>query len=187
MAGKLVTIATFGHLAEAQAAKNALEAAGIASALDNVQTSSLFGTVLPMIGIRLMVREEDEPQAVKILDDTFGSEPVSEDELTAAAEAAPAEDPVEAGQQQPPPVVPGADSLAREREARSALFAACLGLAIPFASLFALVLVLQASTGSGELSARGRRHLVAAALIGCSPLVLITLVLILFAMRQLWP
>ena len=59
--------------------------------LDNEQTASLFGSVLPMIGIRVVVREEDEPQAVKVLDETFGpeEEQLSEAELAAQAEAAP--------------------------------------------------------------------------------------------------
>ncbi len=185
MAGRLVTIATFGQLTEAHTAKNALAAVGIQAALDNEQTSSLFGQVLPMISIRLVVREEDELRAVKVLDETFGGESVSAEELTALAEAAPAEDAVDAGQQLAPPVVDlVADSIAREREARAALLAACLGLVVPcvnpLATLFAIVMIMQAATGSGKLSGRGKRHLFAAGMIVLAPWLIILAVILVF-------
>jgi hypothetical protein len=89
MAGRLVTIATFAHLTDAHAARAALEAAGILAALNNEQTSSLFGSVLPVIGVKLVVREEDEPRAVAVLDATFGrDEALTDAEIAAAAEDA---------------------------------------------------------------------------------------------------
>lgn len=168
MADRLVTIASFEHLTDAHAAKNALQAAGIEASLDNEQTSSLFGAVLPTIGLRLVVREEDEPQAVAVLDATFGSEgeKLSEEDLAAQAEAEVAEDPVDAEQQPALPVVdPVADPVARERDARFALLAVCLGFCIPVGHLFAIVMIMQACSGPGKLSRRGRLHVYAAILI----------------------
>ncbi len=167
MAGKLVTIATFGHSSDAHLARSALEAAGIPVTLNNEETTSLFGPATTALGsIRLVVREEDEERAVKVLDDTFGSEPMNEADLAAQAEAAPAEDPVDAGQQVAVSIVdPAADSAARERDARFALFAVCFGFLIPFGHLFAFVMIVQACSGPGELSRRGRYHVYAAVLI----------------------
>ena len=164
MAGRLVTIATFEQLAEAHIAKNALDGVGIAAALNNEETSSLFGSATTVLGgIRLVVKEEDEAAAVKVLDDTFGDqEAVNEADLAVLAETSPAEDPVDAGQQPAPPADPLADSLAREKDARTALTAALLGYFLPFASLFAIVMIISAASGPGKLTRRGRYYVIAA-------------------------
>lgn len=173
MAGRLVTIATFEQLAEAHATKSALENAGLPTALDNEQTASVFGQVPSIAGIRLLVREEDESRAAKVLDEMFEHEAVDEQELAALTEAAHAEDAVEAGQQPPPAVAPGADSAARERDARIALQAACLGwVTAGIGHLFAIVMIMNAASGPGTLSRRGWRHVYAAGLIAFAPWVI---------------
>lgn len=187
MAGKLVTIATFGQSSQAHIARSALEAAGIPVTLNNEETTSLFGPATTALGsIRLVVREEDEEQAVKVLDDTFGGEPVDEADFAAQAEAATAEDAVDAGQQPAVVADPVADSAARERDVRFALFCACVGWVIPFGPLFALVMILQASSGPGVLSRRGRRLLYAAYLVILAPVVLVVVaVLLMLALGRL--
>ncbi len=176
MAGRLVTIATFDELVDAHTAKGALEAAGIQMHLDNEQASSLFGQVMLPIGIRLVVREEDELQAVKVLDETFGTnEPVDEADLAALAEASEPEDLRDAAQQMS---APGADSVTdsdRDKNARVAFQAAVIGTIVPvvalfasvpvvalFASIFALIMIQRTAAGSGELSSRGKWNLRAA-------------------------
>ncbi|MBY0457384.1 MAG: DUF2007 domain-containing protein [Gemmataceae bacterium] len=183
MADRLVTIATFGSPTEAYTAKNALEAEGIRAALDNEQSSALFGSVIPSIGFRLVVREEDEQRAVQVLDETFGPTPGGEEELAARAESEPAEDPVEAGQKTPPAPDQTADSAARDGDARSALVAACLGLLVPcvgpLALLFVVVMIARALSGPGELSRHGRRQVYAAGAIVALPLLAVALYLLL--------
>ncbi|MBP3958711.1 DUF2007 domain-containing protein [Gemmata sp. G18] len=173
MAGRLVTIATFDELIDAHTAKGALEAAGIQMHLDNEQASSLFGQVMLPIGIRLVVREEDEPQAVKVLDETFGThEPVDEADLAVQAEATLAEDAADAAE--PASAAnPTADSVAREKDARLAFQAAVIGNLMPLVALFALRMIRRASTGPGELSPRGRWNLRAAILLSIWPLFLV--------------
>jgi hypothetical protein len=177
MAGRLVTIATFSESAQAHVARSALEAAGIQVALNNEETVSLFGSITTALGgIRLVVREEDEEQAVKVLDDTFGGEPVDQADLAAQAEAADPEDATDAAEQTLSPAAdPTADSAAREKDARVAFQAAAIGIVFPLATLFALVMILQASSGPGELSSRGRRNLYAAIALAFWPLALLVL------------
>ncbi|MFM8271843.1 MAG: putative signal transducing protein [Gemmata sp.] len=93
MAGRLVTIAAFAEATVANAARNALDAAGIPATLNTEGSFGLFGRTVTALSVRLVVREADEPAAVKVLDDTFGpQEQVSEAELAARAEAAEPED-----------------------------------------------------------------------------------------------
>ena len=73
----------------ANVARNALDAAGIPATLITEGSFGLFGRTVTALSVRLVVREADEPAAVKVLDDTFGpQEQVSEAELAARAEAA---------------------------------------------------------------------------------------------------
>jgi hypothetical protein len=185
MAGRLVTIATFDQAAQAHLARSALEAAGISVTLNNEESSALFGPVTNALGgIRLVVREEDEEAAVKILDATFGSEePVDDVDLAEQAESAEPEDAVDAAKAaKAPEVDPAADSAAREKAVRVALQVACIGLVFPLATPFALVMALQASHAPGELSPQGQRRLFTAALLTLLSVVLfgLTVLLILF-------
>jgi hypothetical protein len=178
MAGRLVTIAAFAEATAANAARNALDAAGIPATLNTEGSFGLFGRTVTALSVRLVVREADEPAAVKVLDDTFGpQEQVSEAELAARAEAAEPEDARDAAGLAAPESDPETDSLARETDARVAFQAAAIGLVFPIATLFALVAIVQASCGPGELSARGRWRLRAAVALALGPLVLVELVL----------
>jgi hypothetical protein len=177
MAGRLVTIATFGEITEAHIAQNALEAAGIKTAISDEDTSPVLGQfVNPVSGFKVLVQADDEVQAVKVLDETFSDKPPPEEELAAQSEAAGAEDVLE------PPAVetPASVTASREKDARTALLAACIGVLIPFAHLFAIVMILNAATGPGELSRRGRWHVYAAVLVICFywiPLIILLLLL----------
>lgn len=165
MAGRLVTIATFDQAGQAHIAKNALEAAGIKAAVVNEETMSVFGQISTALGgIKVQVFEEDEERAVEALDETFGrGAPLSEAELAAQAEGAAAEDANEAAEQPAAlPSDPAADSYAREKDARFALFAVCFGFCIPAGHLLAVVMIMQAFSGPGALSRRGRNHVYAA-------------------------
>lgn len=174
MAGKLVTIATFELPLEAHIARNALVAANIPVTLDNEESSTLFGQgTNVMSGVRVVVREEDEEAAVKVLDATFGSEePVSAEELAARAEETEPEDPV-------PPAKPesldeeGQPLSERDRYARRAWLAAIFGLVVPFLWFYAVYLFLNAAFGDGPLSDRSKGKLFVAG----GPVFLVVLVL----------
>jgi hypothetical protein len=180
MAGKLVTVATFGHSSDAHIARSALEAAGIPVTLNNEETTSLFGPATTALGsIRLVVREEDEGRAVKVLDDTFGSEPLDEAELAAQAEAAAPEEAIEGAAELGIESDPEADSAARNKDARMAAHAAFIGLIFPLATLFAIVMILQASSGPGKLSPSGKRNLYGAILVAFGPATLVAIILLI--------
>jgi hypothetical protein len=180
MAGNLVTVATFDQTAQAHIARGALEAAGIQVAVNNEQTSSLFGGFTTALGgIRLVVREEDEEQAVQVLDDTFATGTVGDEELAALAEAALAEDPVEAGAGAAPAADPAADQVARERRRGRHSSPHVPAWCSRLQRSFATVMILQAANGPGELTARGRRHLYAACLLVLVPFVLIALAILI--------
>jgi hypothetical protein len=129
--------------------------------------------------IKVQVLEEDAERAVATLEGSLGgdTEPVDEEELAAEAEAAPAEDPIDAGQQHEAPVDPIAEAAARENEAGTALAAAILGIVIPIATLYAIVLILQASSGPGKLSRGGKFQLAAAIVFVFIPIILTLLIL----------
>ncbi|MCI0704731.1 MAG: DUF2007 domain-containing protein [Planctomycetia bacterium] len=160
MAGQLVTIATFGEVSEAHIARSALEAAGIPVTLNNEESSSLFGQSTPVLGsARLVVREEDEERAVKILDETFGNQPVNEADLAAVAESAEpeAEPPAESR-----PIADDAESKPSERDeyARRFFLAAVFALFLAPLWFYALYLCLNAAFGEGPISERGQSHLI---------------------------
>jgi hypothetical protein len=182
MAGRLVTVATFDRVTDAQFAKGALEEAGIQAAITNEDVSTVLGAFVTMAsGIKVLVREEDEERAVKVLDEAFAEKPLSAEELAAQAEAEAPEDASEAAEQPSPPVSdPVADSAAREKDARTALLTGCLGWFIPFAHLFAIVMMMSASSGPGRLSRRGKLHVLAAAVVVFLPWLSLLLIYLLF-------
>lgn len=164
MAGRLVTIATFDQAGQAHVAKNALEAAGIRAAVVNEETMSVFGQISTALGgIKVQVFEEDEERAVGVLDEKFEEGPLNEADLAAQAEAEAPEDANEAAERPAAlPSDPAADSYAREKDARFALLAVCFGFCIPAGHLLAVVMIMQAFSGPGALSRRGRNHVYAA-------------------------
>lgn len=185
MAGRLVTIATFGRVSDAHLVQGALETAGIKSAISEEDTSPVLGQfVTSATGVKLVVQEEDEEAALKVLDETFAEKALDEAELAAQAEAEAPEDPADAAETPPVPVSdPVADSATRENEARTALFTGCLGWFVPFVHLFAVVMMLSAASGPGELSRRGRRKLWAAVLIVFGPWMLIIVLALILSVR----
>lgn len=140
MSDRLVTIAVFGQSADAHLARGALEAAGIRVALQNEETSSLFGSMsTPLGGVRLVVLAEDEPAALKVLDEAFGpNEPIGEDELAAqAVAAAPNAAAAEAAETVSDPAL---DALYAERD-RRAVAATFFGYTLPFGALLFFIFV----------------------------------------------
>lgn len=195
MAGRLVTIARFDQVSEAHIAKGALETAGIPVTLNNEESSALFGQVMTAMGsIRLVVREEDEPAAVKVLDDTFGTtEPADEADLAALAEASEPEDWRDAAQQTSAPDADPVTDSDRDKNARVAFQAAVIGTIVPvvalfasvpvvalFASIIALIMIQRTAAGSGELSSRGKWNL-RAAIVLVIPLVMTIIAAFLIA------
>ena len=175
MAGNLVTVATFDRAAEAHLAHGALKAAGIRAELAQEDTSDVLGlAATAATGIKLVVLEEDEARAAKVLDETFEDKPITEEELAAQAQAEAAEDPDDAAGT-PRTVVndPVADLAAREKETVFALRCACLGWLFPPVGLpFALLMILQAASGPGTLSHNGRGNLYTATAIVFAPVFL---------------
>lgn len=79
MDGKLETIATFNDLTQAQAARAALEAEGIACDLLDETTGSIDWGLMPALGgLRLQVKTADVPQALDVLSE-LGLDPKSPD------------------------------------------------------------------------------------------------------------
>jgi hypothetical protein len=169
---KLVTIAVFGHSTDAHLARSALEVAGIRVALQNEETSSLLGSMSsPFGGVRLVVRSEDEPVAVKVLEETFGAnERLSEEELGALAVAAPPDE--GATETVEPAHDPVRDANRLEQDARVAANAAGLGLVIPFATLFSIVILFGLWPKRHLLSSTGRANFRVAFVLALWPLIL---------------
>ena len=67
---KTTILATFTQQAKAHMMQDILKNAGIESMLQGEYTSQVLG-YLPAIGIQLLVFEEDEDRARKLLEDSF--------------------------------------------------------------------------------------------------------------------
>lgn len=164
MGTRLVTIATFDQAAQARLAKNLLDEAGIRCAVTDETLVAMEWMLSNAVGgIKVQVWEEDADRALDLLEQKLGEEaaeePVSPEELAAQAEAAVPEDVVE---EFGPRVEPGDPPIARlstwnrDEYARRGVFAAILGLMFAPVAFYAVYLLLNASFGSGEISARGR-------------------------------
>ena len=113
-----------------------------------------------MSGVRVVVREEDEEAAVKVLDATFGSdEPIPEEELAAQAEATEPEDVAPRPTKPESPDEEGQLLSERDRYARRAWLAAIFGLVVPFLWFYAVYLFFNAAFGDGSLSNRSKSRL----------------------------
>ena len=174
MAGKLVTIARFDLAGQAHIAKNALEAAGIKSVLADEQTIAMDWLLSNAIGgIKVQVLEEDAERAVTALEESLGSdEPVDEETMSAAAEAAEKEDidePPEpiAPPSDAPPTRAGADTeessagkpSERDEYARRLFLTSVFSVVVPPLWFYAIYLFLNAAFGDGSISERGRTDL----------------------------
>jgi hypothetical protein len=189
MAGRLVTVATFDGPTRAQMARDALEAAGIPAVLADDMTVTLFWHLSNAVGgIKVQVREEEAERAVEVLERELGPAPegaVDEAALAAEAEAAAREDEVEHDLPPDRPVEPAGEPAgepppapgSRDEYARRLYFAALFGMLVLPLWFYALYLLLNAAFGEGELTPRGRRHLLvggAVLAVGLPPAVLIT-------------
>ncbi len=192
MAGKLVTIAQFDQSSDAHIARSALEAANIPVTLNNEESSTLFGQGTNVLSaIRLVVREEDEAAAVRVLDATFGSEePVTEEELAAQAVAAEPEDGVPQSAPPEPPDEAEQPLSERDEYARRAWLAVFFGFAMPILWFYAVYLFFNAAFGDGPISDRSKKKLFVAS----SPVFLFVFVVmipfvllyLLFSIGFLW-
>ena len=164
MAGKLVTIATFDKPPQARLAQNALEAAGIKSAVADETTVAMDWLLGAAVGwVKVQVMEEDADRAVTVLEEALGTgdDPVDQAALAAAAEAAPAEEGSE-----PPPAAPGPSDEGpetplseRDEYARRFFLASIFGLVIAPLWFYAVYLFLNAAFGEGSLGDRSRNKL----------------------------
>ena len=96
---RLTTVATYDGSAKAEAARAALEAAGIPASLTDSEIVAAEWMIWSAVGgVQLRVREEDAERAAEVLTERLGaeaglaSEGVGEDELTRQALAEPRED-----------------------------------------------------------------------------------------------
>jgi hypothetical protein len=99
MSDRLTTVASYDTVAKAEAARAALEAAGIRAALTDGEIVALgFLNWSPLGGTYLQVAEADADRAAAVLADALGdeaglvSEGINEDELTRQALAEPPEE-----------------------------------------------------------------------------------------------
>jgi ABC-type uncharacterized transport system permease subunit len=75
LSGKLVVVGEYNNLVAADLAKTRLDSSGIPSVLKNESIAQVYpGAVFAFGGIKLLVREEDEKQALDILKDVVTDE-----------------------------------------------------------------------------------------------------------------
>ncbi|HHV43317.1 MAG TPA: DUF2007 domain-containing protein [Firmicutes bacterium] len=78
---KLVVVGQYHNLVMADLAKARLDAAGIPSVLENESMAQVYpGASFAFGGVKLLVRAEDEQQALEILAVLVEDQPVEEDE-----------------------------------------------------------------------------------------------------------
>ena len=162
MAGKLVTIATFDKPPQARLAQNALEAAGIKSAVADETTVAMDWLLGAAVGwVKVQVMEEDADRAVTVLEESLGpTDPVDQEALAAEAEAAPAEEGSEPPLAAPGPSDEGEPPLSeRDEYARRFFLAAIFGLIFAPIWFYAVYLFLNAAFGEGPLGDRSRNKL----------------------------
>jgi hypothetical protein len=158
MGTKLVTVATFDQVVQAQMAADALRAAGIDTMVADAETVSMDWLLSTAIGgIKVQVREEDAERAVEELGRRFGERGEG-----FGAEAA---DEPDEGEDRPPEPEPAdepgppAAPASRDDYARRLVRAAVFGLFVPPVWFFAVYLFLNAAFGDGTLTEAGRNKL----------------------------
>jgi hypothetical protein len=175
---KLVTVATFDQPPQAQLAHNAISAAGIRAVVTDEAIVAMDWLLANAVGgIKVQVWEDDADRAVAVLEEAFGergeklgtidprqlateaeaagseSEEPTEEEFTHPVKPTPST--AEPNEESPP--VPASE---RDQYARRAVFAGVTGILVPLVPFYAVYLLLNAMFGLGELSARGRYHLI---------------------------
>jgi hypothetical protein len=189
---QLVTIATFDQPAQARLAKNALDEAGIRSAVNDESLVAMDWLLSNAVGgIKVQVWEEDADRAVSVLERNFGEDgqglgtKISPEELAAQAEAATPEEGEEPDAERPAPSTPSEPESAdapptpesREDYARRMVFTSMLGLVFPPIAAYAVYLFLNAAFGEGTLSSRGRMNLFVGGMMTLAGLVWFTILL----------
>lgn len=160
MGTKLVTVATFDQVVQAQMAADTIRAAGIDAAVADAELVSMDWLLSQAVGgIKVQVREEDAERAVTALNQRFG-----EDGEGLGREEGGAPDVAEDDAPGPPDYA--ADEPAREADhadrdayTRRLVTVAVCGLVIPPLWFYGVYLFLNAAFGEGSLSEQGRNKL----------------------------
>ena len=169
MGTRLVTIATFDQVVQAQLSADALRAAGIDAVVADAEVVSMDWLLGQAVGgIKVQVREEDADRAVGELERAFGAggERFDAPPPDAADAAEPDAEPrptFELGPEDeiPPPPSP----YSRDGYARRLVLMAWVGIILPPAWFVAFYFFLNALFTEGELTARGRFCLILAAVV----------------------
>lgn len=170
MGTRLVTIATFDLAPQARMAQNALRAAGIDAAVSDETVVAMEWLLAAAVGgIKVQVREEDAERAVAELERAFGDNgeglgagvaPPAEGEPAEEAFAPPA-----AADPDPDPDPPETPPTEREEYARRGFYAALFGIVMPVLLFYSMYLLLVAASSEDRLDPRGRRRLIAGAVL----------------------
>ena len=158
MGTRLVTVATFDQVAQAQMAADAIRAAGIGAVVADAEVVSMDWLLGQAVGgIKVQVRGEDAERAVAELNWAFG-----ERGERLGAEGEPAADDEEGDEppepdEQPEPAPAPAET--RDGYARRLVTSAVFGLVFPPLWFYAVYLFLNAAFGEGSLSETGRNKL----------------------------
>lgn len=169
MGTKLVTIATFDQVVQAQMSADALRAVGIDAVVADAEVVSMDWLLGQAVGgIKVQVRDEDADRAVAELDRAFGAggERFAAPPPDAADAAGPDAEPrptFELGPEDeiPPPPSP----YSRDGYARRLVLTAWVGMVFPPVWFVALYFLMNALFGEGELTGRGRFCLILAAVV----------------------
>ena len=166
MADRLVTVVTFDLAPEAQAAKNALEDAGIRAVVTDEATVSMLWEIANAVGgVKVQVREEDAEKALAVLGYDTEPQEIDADALAAEAEAATPEDEDEPREAFHEPAESAMEPVAvaigsREHDAQRLFLIAWLGIIFPPLSYYALYVLLTILNSREPLSSRGRFNLI---------------------------
>ena len=177
MGTRLMTVATFDQVVQAQMAADALRAGGIDAVVSDAEIVSMDWLLGQAVGgIKVQVRDEDADRAVTELNWAFGEGGEGFGAPPAAADAAPdtrADD--EPGPDATPPpdfrlgpedeISPPPSPYSRDGYARRVVLTSWLGIVFPPAWFVAFYFFLNALFGEGELSGRGRFNLVLAVVV----------------------
>lgn len=177
MGTRLVTVATFDQVVQAQMAADALRAAGIDAAVSDAELVSMDWLLGQAVGgIKVQVRDEDADRAVGELNRTFGEHGEGFGGPPAAPGGEPAPEFTTDENDEPVPVPdfrlgpedaipPPPDPYSRDGYARRAALVVWLTGIVPPAWFFAVYYFLNAAFGEGELSPRGRFNLILAGVV----------------------
>ena len=178
MSRRMTTVASFDLAPQAQLAKNALEAAGIAVVTADSEIVAMDWLISSAVGgVKVQVWEEDAERAAAVLTEKFGdeaglaSEDLDEDELARQALAEAGDDVEDISEAADEPVPPAPDPEApapvdREQYAWRAFVVGWYGVLLcPPVAFYAFYLFLNAAFGTGPLTQLGRIRLAVTAVL----------------------